>query len=376
MPISQDYYVSITSGVGGQSQIPGKQLQLRIYTSDASVVPGVTTYNNKEDVLAVFGVDSREYKIALYYFGYVSKTVQTPKSMQIADYDTVNETPEECVSRHTENDNNYATFDFVDTLTLPEKTTLAAWNHNNNYDHWYIPSTVAASAAEDAAAMDGYIGTSITLTDGTDEDFSPYLPAAQLASQNYSKAAAANSYKYMQDSRLSPVVTENSGKPLYDDLFVNYYGETQVNGARINFYQEGRMLGDGHIQMGVFANEMWLKGFIREQFINMFLVLPQIDTGNTGRAIAVSYLQTAVDAGILNGSIIRGKSLDNTQIQYITQVTGDDTAYEQIQRSGYWFEYSIESRTIDGAIKYVGTYTLLYAKADSIGSIEGRDILI
>ena len=92
MPIQSSDYIDITSGVGGAAATDARELKLRLYTTNELVPTGETlTFGSASEVLAYFGSDSEEYKRAVYYFGFVSKSIESPQNIQFtrwADVDT------------------------------------------------------------------------------------------------------------------------------------------------------------------------------------------------------------------------------------------------------------------------------------------------
>jgi hypothetical protein len=85
MPINSNDYVSITSGVGGSSAVDGRELKLRVFTSNELVPTSeILTFGSASEVLDYFGSDSEEYKRAVYYFGFVSKSIESPQNIQFA----------------------------------------------------------------------------------------------------------------------------------------------------------------------------------------------------------------------------------------------------------------------------------------------------
>ena len=61
---------------------------------------------------------------------------------------------------------------------------------------------------------------------------------------------------------------------------------------------------------------------------------------------------------------------------YIAQVTGSQTAWQQVQSIGYWVNVVIQPYIVDGVTEYKAVYTLIYSKDDDIRLIQGSDILI
>ncbi|CAH7182305.1 conserved hypothetical protein [Vibrio chagasii] len=82
MPISSNKYVDINSVVGGASATSGRELKLRLFTVNELVPTGaVLNFTDEGQVLDYFGGSSEEYAMALYYFGFVSKTGGRPQSI-------------------------------------------------------------------------------------------------------------------------------------------------------------------------------------------------------------------------------------------------------------------------------------------------------
>jgi hypothetical protein len=60
----------------------------------------------------------------------------------------------------------------------------------------------------------------------------------------------------------------------------------------------------------------------------------------------------------------------------ITNATGDPTAWQKVQTSGYWFDVVFETYVVNNQTEYKAVYTLIYAKDDVIRLVNGTDILI
>lgn len=95
MAISSNRYVDITSSVGGGDAVATRELMLRIFTTNELVPTGsVMSFSSSSldsSLLNYFGSTSKEYLMAAYYFGFISKKNQSPKNIQFtrwADTDT------------------------------------------------------------------------------------------------------------------------------------------------------------------------------------------------------------------------------------------------------------------------------------------------
>lgn len=286
----------------------------------------------------------------------------------------------EVLASSTELTNDFGSiiFNYDLTLDLTEKAEVAAWNVTRNNEFQYHTTCVVSDAQDHYDDLNGFGGTGVTLRDVSLDEYPEMLPAAVLASQDFNSNSAATNYMYVQDSRLTPTVTTTTLSNTIDAIKINYYGQTQEAGSQINFYQRGVLMGGSTDprKMGVYANEQWLKSELKADFLNMFLAQPIIGADDTGIAIAISVLSDAAEKAVTNGSFAQGKVLTNTQIQFINQVSGNQTAYREVASKGYWFDATIEEETNEGVTEYYIAYTMIYAKRDAVDSVRGRHILI
>lgn len=82
MHINISRYVLITSGIGGRSQIGTKNLGGMIITKNNLVPTGaIVQFTNAPDVGLYFGTASGEYLRAVFYFGFVSKNITSPQTL-------------------------------------------------------------------------------------------------------------------------------------------------------------------------------------------------------------------------------------------------------------------------------------------------------
>jgi hypothetical protein len=102
----------------------------------------------------------------------------------------------------------------------------------------------------------------------------------------------------------------------------------------------------------------------------MFLALQQVSADLVGQSIGIRYLDAGIALALSNGSIAVGKTLTTTQINFIAQITGNSTAYLEVQSRGYW--YDVTTNATDNTMDYL----LVYAKRDSVDKVNGRHSLI
>ncbi len=282
----------------------------------------------------------------------------------------------EVLAASTELTNDFGSivFNYGLDLLVDEKLEIATWNATRNNEFQYHLTCVASDAQDHFDSLGGISGAGVTLRDVALDEYPEMLPCALLASQDFNSNSAAANYMYTQSGLLTPTVTTTTLSDALDAIRINYYGQTQEAGTEINFYQRGTLM-DG-VKMGVYANEQWLKSELKSDFLNMFLAQPIVGADDTGRAIALSYLSAAAQKAVNNGSFAQGKVLTNTQIQFINQVSGNQTAYREIASKGYWFDATIEQEVNEGVTEYYIAYTMIYAKRDAVDSVRGRHILI
>lgn len=83
--ISQSRYIKIVSGVGAASTVAQRQLILRLVTQNQVLPPGIIIeFANADSVGSYFGRSSEEYRRALAYFSFVSKSITSPALISFA----------------------------------------------------------------------------------------------------------------------------------------------------------------------------------------------------------------------------------------------------------------------------------------------------
>jgi len=85
MSINIARYVDVTSGVGAGSVVPTRDLVGRFFTANDLVPPqSFISFDSAQAVGSYFGTASEEYKRAVFYFGFISKTLTQAGSIQFA----------------------------------------------------------------------------------------------------------------------------------------------------------------------------------------------------------------------------------------------------------------------------------------------------
>lgn len=271
---------------------------------------------------------------------------------------------------------NFGSFVFTNTagLTLDQIVEAAVWNYAQNVEFVYQVPVTPDNAVDYNAALVNIGGVGVTLNT-TLAEFPEELPCAILASTDYTVSNSVQSYMYQQ-GLLTPSVTTTVDSDFYDGLIINYYGQTQEAGQSLSFYQRGNLMGQqviDIIDMGIYGNEQWLKNAIAVSIMNTFIGLNEIPVNSQGESILTNAVLIVILQAIANGTISVGKTLTQLQIQKITEISGSQTAWRQVQDSGYWFDVTFNETSPNN---FVANYTLIYSKNDVIRKVVGSDILI
>lgn len=272
---------------------------------------------------------------------------------------------------------NFGSFAFIDTLSQSDVVTVATQNDTYNVKFLYTIGIAQADAAAYYGALSGLGGVATTLSPLATE-FPELLPAAILASTAYSRRNSVQNYMYQQ-ATLTPSVSDDTTANSMDASRVNYYGRTQTAGQYIDFYQRGIMMGlaTDPVDMNTYANEMWFKDAAGAAIMSLLLSLARVSANSTGRSQLLAILQSVIEQATFNGTISVGKPLNTTQKLYIGNLTGDDQAWQQVFRLGYWVDCVLQSYvTQDGRTEWKAVYTLIYSKDDTIRKVEGSHVLI
>lgn len=272
---------------------------------------------------------------------------------------------------------NFGSFAFAQTITQAQAAAVAVQNDTYNVKFMQLLPIAAADTASYYAALSGLSGVATILAPLSTE-YPELLPAAILASTDYSRRNSVQNYMYQQ-ATLTPSVSDDTAANSMDASRVNYYGRTQTAGQFLDFFQRGVMMGlaTDPVDMNTYANEMWLKDAAGAKIMSLLLSVARVPSNTTGRAQLLAVLQDVIEQATFNGTISVGKPLNVTQKLYITNLTGDGEAWQQVYRLGYWLDCVLQSYTTqDNRTEWKAVYTLIYSKDDAIRKVEGSHVLI
>lgn len=271
--------------------------------------------------------------------------------------------------------NNFFSFCFLgnDTLSTADIVAIAQWNSAQNVRYLFSVAVNPTNAAAIQTAVASFDGTALTL-DKFDAD-AQFMPMSRFAAIDYTQPNSAISMDYQQFSGVAVSVNDTVEASNYDALRINYYGATSQAGQQVAFYQDGVLQGSIS-DMGVYANEAWLKDAIFANLLNLRLAMDTLPANKTGVGLVGANIVGVANQALYNGVILPGKTLDSTQKAFISQITGNTDAWMDVQTAGYHLQYDLQKYTENGIEKYKVTYLLVYSKGDSINYIDGRAILI
>lgn len=313
---------------------------------------------------------------------------------------TMNESPLEALVRSDGISDNFGSFYFLTpyynsgkdpetgkdiwverAISKGEAKDVAAWNMTKNYKYLYIVGQQGYTTAQGGLAgnvadwvakdtgLAGYVGTTVWAYK-TKDDRIESLPAALLATTDYSRANSTQTYMYQMNDLISAAITNDKTSQQLDDLNVNYMGVTQSAGGLIQFTQDGNNM-DG-VETGVYCNELWMKASFWTAIMNLFLAVKKVSANDEGAGLIKTVMMPIITTAIKNGTIMPRKPLTTTQKVYISQVTGNSDAWMDVYNDGYTLEIKIENVNN----RFVAKYILVYSKGDAVRKVEGTDILI
>ncbi len=282
--------------------------------------------------------------------------------------------------------NNFGSFLFLDNLalTLDEVIEAATWNQTQNVMFMYTVGVVEADKSTWTNATTGLGsigGVGLTLAPVYSPlQYPEQLPMMIEAATDYTAQNSVQNYMYQQVSGLSATVTTNADANTYDALSINYYGQTQSAGALISFYQRGLLQGSAIstniLDMNTYVNEIWLKDAASVALINLLLGVGRVPANLQGKGQVLGVLQDVINMALNNGTISVGKTLNASQQSYISNVTGDNKAWYQVQNSGYWVNCDIVPIPDITPTQYQASYTIIYSKDDTVRKVVGVQTLI
>lgn len=293
---------------------------------------------------------------------------------------TTAQTITEILNKTIDISTNFLTFGFLNPSdAYTNLDAIGTWTSEQNNNYRFCFDLGAANYAEGIETAAKYNGmtANYNINYGISGLNPAWIMSAILpATTNYSKTNSVKNYMFQEFPQQAVSVGLNDGT-LYqtlDNLCINYNGQTQKSGKTLAFYQNG--FNADSTDTAIFDNEAWLKDAITTDILNVMLALDFVPSDNDGVAILTGVLNNNCQEALNNHVFAAGRALTNTQKAYITQLTGDEDAWLDVQNDGFRFEVEIVTETQGEATINVGNYTLIYMKNDVIRKVEGKNILI
>lgn len=287
------------------------------------------------------------------------------------------ETLTACLNTSQGLSDNFGSLAFIPTLDLAQDTEVGQWTDLQNVAYQFMVPVTAANAVATQGALANLGGCALTLSPLSNE-FPELIPMTILAATNYDAINSVQNYEFQSGFLCTPSVTNDTDYETYTALGINFYLQTQSAGQPIVFYAQGVLTGTATdpVDQNTFANEQWLKSALAAQLMTLLLTVAAVSANLNGQAQITAVLQGIIQQALSNGTISVGKPLSTVEKLYITNATGDNQAWLQVQNLGYWLNVAIVSFTVGSITKFKAVYTLIYSKDDIIRLIEGTDILI
>lgn len=295
------------------------------------------------------------------------------------------QTAVEAVTQTSELSDNFGSFHYVDLvpgtpiLSEADAIAISLWNSGENFKYIFCLPTAAATYVSLMAAISAIAGTGVTLSPVTGE-YPAMVPMMVFAATNFDALASVQNYMFQFVGGLTASVVTTTDFSTFNAARVNFYGNTQTGGAVISFYMSGFLTGSAAagaaLDMGVYANEVWLKSEFIAAIMNLLLASGSVPASIVGEGNVLTVMQPVIDSGLSNGAISAGKELTAQQQASVLSISGDPAAPAQVATTGYWVDVKVSSYVEDTITKFKATYVLIYSKNDSIRKVEGSDILI
>ena len=286
------------------------------------------------------------------------------------------QTPLEAFQAAEQISDSFGSSSFGSTIALEDALPAAQYIAGENVKYMHFWSVTENDFSTWSSAMLSIASNGLVLNRTADE-YKEAIPQGVQAAADYDVRMGGRVNYMFRQASLTADVTDNQESRALNEARVNYYGQTAVFGQKINFFQRGYLMGNmtAPLDMGVHSGEQWLKSYCTSKFFALLLGTRGIPTNNDGRGAVLGVVQSAIDQAFTNGVLSVGKPLTDTQIEVITQISGDPSAYLEVQNKGYWMDVVMAEEVNAGVTEYVAKYTLIYSKADLIRKVEGSHSL-
>lgn len=351
---------------------------------------GGVAYLGLNEVGALFGLDSDEYKFATGYYGYLSPSGRFASRLAFAKV-AEGETPVAAFSRVNELTNLFGSFTFLSLAgggdsdasgdaDIEALREVAAYNSGLDTKYLFVVNRVRGdmSKSDVIAEAEKFKAAKGTVFLSGATSVSSYMPMAILGSTDYATGQVVN-FMFKQFAGEAPTVFDDSTFTDFNAANVNYYGRTQSNGQTLDFYQRG-LNTDGQ-DTAVYCNEMWFKSECETRLMQYLVSNERIPADAIGVATVELLVTEACYSAVRNGTFMTKANPTAASVLGLRQIvaliggTPDivDTILINIANSGYDVWGMLDTNADGEPIIH---YYVFYGTADSIKFIKGDDILI
>lgn len=327
-----------------------------------SYAAGKAVRMNYATILACFGESAKITEFASRYFSYAGPN-GSPAALNVAKYTAGSEAT--AFATATEEFSNFGSFTFlgadadsIDPSDFPVENS--AHIIAVDVDSETYPTNLKVAGVH---AVLGHVEE-----DGV--NYAAWMPMAWYASVNYDLENASGTIDYKRFGSETPTVNTDAAKTKADNAVMNYLGRVQVYGAELSFYQPG-CNGD-KIDLGVFRDATWIRSEVEIGWFNLAGAANKIPTNQAGVGMVYSMLVDVASRAVVNGAILVDKPITKTMERNILLYTNDAEAVNAIRTNGFY----ISAKIVESEGRFVCFYTIVYAKGDHIGKVEGQHILI
>lgn len=299
--------------------------------------------------------------------------------------DRVYESAKDALVRIDKSDNAFGSFTFLSsgTKTFSETEVKAAVAYNTGLSSRYLSSVAVKKDGMNARSMvnkksgyapDGTVGCAFAQSyDG----LSAYMPMAIMAATDYDNGGEATCHMYKQFPGEVPTVFSDDDYTRLSSNFVNFYGQTQTNGKKINFYQRGFNT-DG-TDTAIYCNEVWFKSRCITRLMNMFMDRERVPANNEGLAMVAYEVGEVCGLATRNGSFMPKEVSGSSAsiIRSIVSKAGESASLaDEIEKAIANVGYYVWTYLYQDSGEYKIGYYVFYGTADSVRFVKGDDLLV
>lgn len=328
LPISS--LVTVTPGVLS----PGGTVSLlngMVFSTNTSLVSGVSTFTSAEDVATTCGASSVEASIASIYFSAYTNAQDTPEKLYIfqlpatpttADYGTY-------LSTAADQATDWAPFLFAQEPDPAAKTQIATWltAHPNRY--WGVvqdsdTSILTANATSFGATVRAASTPGLTCLCNTDSNGGTLAAALCLgwaASVNPNRASGRTTLMFRNNGGVSPAsLTASQAQALLGNGY-SFYGSYKSTDSTFSFLNNGAVSGP-FAWADSYINQIWMNASFQNDLITLFSNAGQIPYNAVGDSLIATSVQGTIDTALSFGAIQPNVTLSDAQKQAVNADAG------------------------------------------------------